>query len=76
MGERQQNDPKLITESHHDLLATIIGRYSLSMHYGAGRLSLVQQEAKNYLLQYINININHSKWWYNEVTTRELLSKV
>ncbi|XWS38124.1 hypothetical protein CRYUN_Cryun19dG0103400 [Craigia yunnanensis] len=25
MGERQQNDPKLITDSHHDLLATIVG---------------------------------------------------
>ncbi|KAK6275222.1 Peptidase S8/S53 domain - like 10 [Theobroma cacao] len=25
MGERQQNDPKLITEFHHDLLATIVG---------------------------------------------------
>lgn len=29
LGERQHDDPKQVTDSHHDLLATVVGRYIL-----------------------------------------------
>ena len=29
LGERQYDDPKLITDSHHDMLAKVVGRYDI-----------------------------------------------
>lgn len=31
LGEKQQDDPKLITDSHHDMLATVVGRYGTNL---------------------------------------------
>lgn len=28
LGERQHNDPELVRDSHHDMLASIVGRYN------------------------------------------------
>ena len=27
LGERRHEDPELVTESHHDMLASVLGRY-------------------------------------------------
>ena len=30
LGERQHDDPEVVTHSHHDMLASIVGRYNRS----------------------------------------------
>lgn len=30
LGERQSDEPKLITDLHHDMLAKVVGRYDIN----------------------------------------------
>ena len=33
LGERRHEDPELVTESHHDMLASVLGRYVVVRMY-------------------------------------------
>ena len=47
LGERQHDEPKLITDLHHDMLAKVVGRYDINQGGEKGVNLLVENTIKS-----------------------------